>query len=183
MRVLFLLLLSLGLISLVHGQAGIRAGLSSSNITNSNVNARLGAHGGVYYRLELGFFAIEPGVQFSQKGFRGNDRNTGKIIYERFNYVDAPLLIRINFFPDIHLFVGPQMSWLMSRKYELEGVVDTNMETFPKTEFGGVGGIGIHLPYGLNVQASFDIARNDLGENYPNRRNKGLKLSLGFDFF
>ncbi len=183
MRFFFIGLFLLGIIGFAHGQAGIRAGLSSSNITNSNVNARLGGHGGVYYRLELGFFAVEPGVQFSQKGFRGNDRNTGKIIYERFNYVDAPLLIRFNFFPEINLFVGPQMSWLMSRKYELEGVVDTNMEAFPATEIGGVGGIGIHLPYGFNIQASFEVAKNDLGEYYPRRKNKAFKLSLGFDLF
>jgi len=183
MRFFLIVLISIGFFGFAQGQVGIRAGLSSSNITNSNVNARLGAHGGAYYRLELGFFALEPGVQFSQRGFRGNDRNTGKVSYERLNYVDAPLLIRFNFFPDINLFVGPQMSWLMSRKYELEGLVDTNMEGFPKTEFGGVGGIGIHLPYGLNVQVSFDIAKNDLGDIYSNRKNKTLKLSVGFDLF
>lgn len=183
MRFFLIWLFSFLFIGFVHGQAGIRAGLSSSNITNSNVNARLGAHGGVYYRLELGFFAVEPGVQFSQKGFRGNDRNTGKVVFERFNYVDAPLLIRFNFFPEINLFVGPQMSWLMSRKYELEGLVDTNTETFPQTEFGGVGGIGIHLPYGMNLQASFGIAKNDLGDSYPRRKNKVFKLSFGFDLY
>jgi hypothetical protein len=183
MRFFLIVLFSIGFISFVQGQAGIRAGLSSSNITNSNVNARLGAHGGVYYRLELGFFAVEPGVQFSQKGFRGNDRATGKVIYERFNYVDAPLLIRFNFFPDINLFVGPQMSWLISRKYELEGVTDTSMDSLPSTEIGGVGGIGIHLDYGINIQASFGISKNDLGDLYPNRENKVFKLSLGFDLY
>lgn len=183
MRYFLIMLFSIGFIGFVQGQAGIRAGLSTSNITNSNVNARLGMHGGAYYRLELGFFALEPSIEFSQKGFRGNDRNTGKVLFERFNYVDAPLLIRFNFFPEINLFVGPQMSWLMSRKYELDGAVDTNMENLPATEFGGVGGIGIHLPYGLNVQASFGIAKNDLAALYPNRENKVFKLSIGFDLF
>lgn len=183
MRVFLVVLFSIGIIGFVQGQAGIRAGLSSSNITNSNVNARLGAHVGAYYRLELGFFALEPGVQFSQKGFRGNDRNTGKVIYERLNYVDAPFLIRFNFFPDINLFVGPQMSWLISRKYESDGVAVTDMETFPSTEFGGVGGIGIHLPYGVNLQASFEVSKNDLGDLYPNRENKVFKLSIGYEFY
>ncbi|MBN3584459.1 PorT family protein [Algoriphagus aestuarii] len=183
MRCFLSLVFFLGFVAFANGQAGIRAGLSSSDITNSNVHARLGAHAGVYYRQELGFFAIEPGVQFSQRGFRGNDRDTGKRTFERLNYVDAPLLIRFNFFPEINLFIGPQLSFLMSRKYEFEGFVDTNKEPFPKTEFGGVGGIGIHLPYGMNIQATFDVSKNDLGDYYPDRKNKVFKLSLGYDFF
>ncbi|EAZ80339.1 porin family protein [Algoriphagus machipongonensis] len=165
------------------GQAGIRAGMSSGNFTNSNYKAMLGIHGGVYYRAELGFISIEPGVQFAQRGSKRNDGQTGKVITERLNYVDAPLLFRINFLPEVHLFVGPQASFLISRKYEFEGDVDTNSEAFPKTEFGGVGGIGVSFPYGVNFQVSFDIAKTDLGDYYPDKRNKVLKLSLAFDLY
>ncbi|MBN7817813.1 porin family protein [Algoriphagus pacificus] len=183
MRLFLICIFSIGLLSWANAQPGVRAGLSSGNLTDTNYNAILGIHGGLYYNLNLGFIGVEPGIQFAQKGYRGNDRNTGKVSHERLNYVDVPLLLRFNFLPEVNLFVGPQVSFLMSRKYELDGFVDTSTEAFTKNEFGGVGGIGVNFPYGVNFQVSFDIAKTDLGDNYVNKHNKVFKMSLGFDFF
>lgn len=181
MKKLFLFISVFGLFFVANAQVGLRAGLSSGNFSDTNFNAKLGYHVGGYYRLGTGFISVEPGVQYSTKGYEGNEAATGAVISEKLSYVDIPLLIRLNVYPFLNLFAGPQASFLLARKYELGSITDTSTEVIRGYDLGGVVGLSINIPAGINFQISYDLGLTDL--NYYNRdvKNRVLKLSLGID--
>ena len=183
MKKLLILFFSIGIFGSAQAQLfGVRAGLSSANFSETNYNAKVGFHVGGYYRYEIDNFAIEPGIQFSQKGYESNEKTTGLVIDERLNYLDFPLLFRYDVIPVLNIFAGPQASFLLSRKYELAGVTSTSTEVIRGYDFGGVIGIGAYITGGINLQLSYDFGL--IGLNYFNTdvKNQVLKISAGFDF-
>lgn len=183
MKKLLILFFTIGIFGSAQAQLfGVRAGLSSANFSDTNYNAKVGAHVGFYYWYELGNFAIEPGIQFSQKGYESNEKSTGLVIDERLNYLDFPLLFRVDIIPVLNVFAGPQASFLLSRKYELAGVTSTSTDVIRGYDFGGLVGMSAYLPGGVNLQLSYDFGL--IGLNYFNTdvKNQVLKISAGFDF-
>ncbi|MBN3584458.1 PorT family protein [Algoriphagus aestuarii] len=181
MKKFLFLILSIGFISTAQAQFGLRAGLNSSNFSDTNFDTKMGFHAGAYYKLGVGILSIEPGVQFSQKGYEGTDGTTGDEINERLNYIDVPVLVRFNFLPAVNVFAGPQGSVLISRNYDLGGTSSTSTEVVKGYDIGGVVGVGVNLPLGLNVQASYDIGFSNLNYFNTDVKNRVLKLSLGID--
>jgi hypothetical protein len=181
MKKLFLFSVAFGLFFAANAQFGIRAGLSSSNFSDTNFNAKLGFHAGGYYRLGTGFISVEPGVQYSIKGYEGNVKTTGAVISEKLNYVDIPVLIRLNIYPFLNVFAGPQASLLLSRKYELDGNTDTSTEVISGYDLGGVVGLGVSLVSGINFQISYDLGLKSLNYYNADVKNRVLKLSVGID--
>lgn len=184
MKKLLVFVFALGLFSTAQAQFGVRAGLSSANFSDFDSNPLLGFHVGAYYKKDLGFISLEPGIQFSQKGHeRIASIGDGGVKSDRLNYVDIPVLIRVNFLPFLNVFAGPQGSVLVSRKLEfLDGSTDTSTEPIKGYDIAGVVGVGANLPLGLNAQVSYDIGFQSL--NYYNQdvKNNVLKISIGYDF-
>ena len=181
MKKFLLLVFALGFFGTAQAQFGVRAGFSSPNLVKTNFDANPGFHAGVYFRKELGFIAIEPGLQYAQKGYTTDIGPAGEIT-ERLNYVDLPLLVRWNFLPILNVFAGPQGSILVSRKYETAGNTDTSTEPVKGYDIAGVVGVGVKLPLNLNAQVSYDFGLQNL--NYYNQdvKNNVLKISVGIDF-
>ncbi|WP_373400048.1 porin family protein [Algoriphagus halophilus] len=179
-KVLFLIL-TLGFIGAAQAQFGLRAGLSSANFSNTNYDAKLGFHAGGYYKFDLGIFAVEPGIQYSQRGYEGVESSSGDEINEKLNYIDVPVLVRFDFLPIVNVFAGPQASILASRKYSLGGNTSTSTDVIRGYDVGGVVGVGVNLPLGFNVQASYDFGLTSLNYFDTNVKNRLLKLSLGID--
>ena len=169
----------LGLAWNAQAQFGIRAGYSSANFSDTNFSPRSGFHGGVYYTTGSELIKIEPGLQFAQKGYTGKD-DMGVAIDEQLNYLDLPVLIRLNLLPMFNVFAGPQASFLLSRNYQLGAVTSNSMEVLAGYDLGGVVGAQVNLPLGLNLQASYDIGTKSLNYFNTDVKNRVFKVSLGF---
>ena len=169
----------LGLAGSAYAQFGFRAGYSSANFSDTNFSPKTGFHAGVYYTAGSEFIKIEPGLQFSQKGYTGNG-NMGAAIDEQLNYLDMPVLIRLNLLPMVNVFAGPQASFLLSRNYQLGAVTSNSMEVLAGYDLGGVVGAQFNLPLGLNLQASYDIGMKSLNYFNTDVKNRVFKVSLGF---
>jgi hypothetical protein len=184
MKKLLVLVFALGFLGTAQAQFGVRAGFSSANFSDFDSDPLAGFHAGVYYKKELGFVSIEPGIQYSQKGHeRVGSTGVNAVKNDRLNYIDVPVLLRVNFLPFLNVFAGPQGSVLVSRKLEfLNGDTDTSTEPIKGYDIAGVVGIGANLPLGLNAQVSYDIGLQSV--NYYNQdvKNNVLKISLGYDF-
>jgi hypothetical protein len=165
----------------VNAQFGIRAGYSSSNFSDTNFEARSGLHAGIYYTAGSSFVKVEPGIQFAQKGYQGKD-DMGISIDEELNYLDIPVLVRLNLLPMINVFAGPQASFLISRNYQLGMITSNSQEVLSAYDLGGVVGAQFKLPMGLNVQASYDIGLKSLNYYNTDVKNSSFKLSLGYSF-
>ncbi len=181
MKKFLFLILSIGLFSSAQAQFGLRAGLSSTNFSDTNFEEKAGFHAGVYYRKDLGFLSLEPGVQYSQKGYKSSLVGSNAEVKERLDYIDVPILLRANFFPFLNVFAGPQASILASRKYEIGSSIDTSTEPVRGYDIGGVVGVGANLPLNLNVQLSYDFGLTSLNYFNSDVKNRVLKLSLGID--
>ncbi|PZX56565.1 outer membrane beta-barrel protein [Algoriphagus chordae] len=184
MKKLLVFIFALGFFGTAQAQFGVRAGYSGANFSDFDSDAIGGFHAGAYFRKDLGFISVEPGVYYSQKGHTRNESQIAPVVkQDRLNYVDIPVLVRVNFLPFLNVFAGPQGSVLVSRKLEYEdGSSDTSMDPIKGYDISGVVGLGANLPLGLNAQVSYDIGFQSV--NYYNQdvKNNVLKISLGFDF-
>lgn len=184
MKNILAFILFLGLFTTANAQFGIRAGYSSANFSDFGSDPISGIHAGAYYKFGSGFLDVEPGIQYSQKGHvRVGDTGTPPVKSDRLNYIDVPVLLRVNFLPFLNVFAGPQASILASRKLEYEGGGnETSTEPIKGYDLAGVVGVGANLPLGLNAQVSYDIGFQSV--NYYNQdvKNNVFKISLGYDF-
>ena len=184
MKKLLVIVFALGFFGTAQAQFGARAGFSSANFSDFDSDPLAGFHIGAYYKKDLGFISVEPGIQYSQKGHeRIGATGTPAVKNDRLNYVDVPVLVRVNFLPFLNVFAGPQGSVLVSRKLEyVDGSTETSTEPIKGYDIAGVVGVGANLPLGLNAQVSYDIGFQSA--NYYNQdvKNNVLKISLGYDF-
>ncbi len=183
MKKLLVLVFALGFLGTAQAQFGIRAGFSSANFSDFDSDAIAGFHVGGYYKKDLGFVSVEPGLQFSQKGYQRNSTTGHTTKNDRINYVDIPVLVRVNFLPFLNVFAGPQGSLLVSRNMELvNGDTVTDTEPIRGYDIAGVVGVGANLPFGLNAQLSYDIGFQSVQYYDQDVKNNVFKISVGYDF-
>ncbi|PSK97933.1 porin family protein [Cecembia rubra] len=176
---LITLLLCLIVSSEVFAQFGVRAGANISNFQGFDYESRIGMHLGAYYDLDLNSgFSIEPGLFFSQKGFKSNNLE----IKENVNYIDIPVLVRYHFEDIFNVFAGPQGSLTLSRNYSEGNFSSKDKNILRGYDFAAVLGAGIKLPYDMNFQLSYDFGLLNLNYFDQNVKNRAFKISVGKSF-
>ncbi|HLU87674.1 MAG TPA: porin family protein [Taishania sp.] len=179
---------------------GLKAGLNISNIwdtesENFSADPKAGFAGGAFVSIPLGrLFAIQPEVMFSQKGFRGSGSFL-TIPYEvqrTTNHIDIPILFAVRPFSFVSVFVGPQISFLVSQNDKLTFGNNTiqNTEQFENDNWRK-NMLGIHMGLDFNIRhfvisprASLDFQDNkgDGTSSDPRYKNFLIQLTLGYRF-
>ncbi len=193
---------------------GIRAGANLSNLSgdltdDSRFNNKLGYHAGITANFPISadnFFSIQPELLYSNKGFKNNpedfDRNGTRITREgsvNFNYLELPLLARINAGP-LYFEAGPQASYLLGIRDNTEQtpLISTGDRISPdgmnRFELGYAAGIGFGMPNGISAgvryTSGFNRILNDNNNNSTtyfdgdlrNARHSVFMFTLGFAF-
>ena len=144
-------------------KAGIRAGLSSTDImpgdlviTNQdgldefkfNVsNATYGLHFGAFAQAKIGGFFIQPEVLFNSNTVDFTVEDLGSLsntaFQEKYQYLDIPVMMGLKFGP-LRLQAGPVAHVFISSKSDLVPV-DGYEQNFESTSFGYQAGIGLDL--------------------------------------
>lgn len=163
---------------------------------------RPGFYAGVYATLPLGnSFAIEPGINYSEKGsvLRGtlpfpaldflNANVTGTA---RLAYVDVPVLAKVFVTPGLYFYAGPQASFLVSGKARVEAGAlgfsaykqDFDISNqLRKVDFAAVGGLGYQFENGLGLSAGYDYGLTSLDTgNRFDAQNRVIKVGANFSF-
>lgn len=182
MRKILLAFFLLGMTVSAQAQFGVRAGFNSANFSDTNFDAKSGFHIGAYYSIGAGFLTVEPGIQYSQKGYQGTEAVTGKSVDEKLGYIDIPVLVRVNLIPAINVFAGPQASLFASSEYKLGDETFDSSEAIKGYDIGGVVGAQVKLPLGFNVQANYDFGLSSLNYYDADVKNQVFKISLGYTF-
>jgi len=182
MRKVLLPFFLFSIIATAQAQVGIRAGFNSANFSNTNFEAKSGFHIGGYYTFDAGLVSVEPGIQYSQKGYKGTEAPSGKSIDEQLGYIDIPVLFRVNLIPAVNIFAGPQASLLVSSVYEIGEDTFDSSEATKGYDLGGVIGAQVKLVHGLNAQANYDFGLSSLNYYNTNVKNQVFKISLGYTF-
>ncbi|KEO74663.1 porin family protein [Anditalea andensis] len=162
--------------------AGVRAGLSYPNLSGIDADTFTGFHAGTYFRMNfLGLWSVEPGIQYSQKGFRSLSSSQGGESSDRFHTIEVPVLVRFTLLPLVNIFAGPQASYLVGRNFS--GATSfTNTDNLRNYDLSGVVGVGLNLPLGFNLQGSYDFGLTSVNYDGLDSYNNVIKISLGKDF-
>ena len=179
---------------------GIRAGANLMNMGKFQfadqeyaTDYKVGFQAGIYGDLPMGGgFSFMPEAMFIQKGAKLEEtvgENTGTFD-AKISYIDIPVLIGYKATPELTIFAGPQVSFLLSQKSTIAVNDDpvtetTDTENFSKSLAGGAVGLGYSITPNINVNARYmmDFQKAFKDEaNQDKLKNKGFALSLGYTF-
>jgi len=177
---------------------GFKGGLSIATIIKTDDNnfsstPLYGFNGGGVILLPLGkVIALQPEILFSQKGYRATGSGlTGDFDYRRYlNFLDIPLLLRINPSKNLGIVIGPQYSYLLSTHTKFksggasyEQTVNYENDNITKNIFGGVIGLDINLDNNLFIYGRYttDFKHNngDGTSSTPAYKNQVFQVGLG----
>ncbi len=181
---------------------GLKGGLGIATIIKSNGNGfssdpLFGFNGGAVLQLPLSEIVyIQPEVLYSQKGYRatGTSLLYGDYDYRRYlNFLDIPILLRINASKEFGLVIGPQYSFLLSTHTSFKSgtanyqqTVNNENDNITKNIFGGVVGADINLQRNLFIYARYNIDfKNNNGDgtsSTPAYKNQVIQFGLGVLF-
>jgi hypothetical protein len=215
-------LIVIGLIIMNHSKAqisyGVQAGMNISNWKGDameslgnvvdlskgfiGTKSRTGIHIGAYVKVPLTEqISFEPGLFYSQKGYAMN--GDLKIDALKFlgvnasakvesNYIDIPLMLNAEVAKGLHVYAGPQFSYLTGSNLHINtsvlGISLLNKrldltDNFNRMDVAIAGGVGYAFDNGFNIKAGYDygLGKLDKNDNFK-AYNRVVKLSLGFSF-
>jgi outer membrane protein with beta-barrel domain len=177
---------------------GLKGGLNIATIIKTNddnfsSNPLLGFNGGAVLQLPLGrFIAIQPEFLFSQKGYKSTGTSLGTDYdYRKYlNFLDIPILLRINASKYFGIVIGPQYSYLLgthtvfkSGDATYQQDVQNDNSNVRKNIFGGVIGADINLNRNLFIYGRYTIDFQDNNgdgtSSTPTYKNQVFQFGIG----
>lgn len=180
---------------------GLKLGTNYSNVYDTKgeeftADAKFGLATGAFLVIPIGtFFAIQPELLLSQKGFKGSGTLLGSpyTLKRTTNYLDIPILVSFRPIKQITILAGPQYSYLMSQKDEFTyGATSIDQEkefkndNFRKNTFCFLGGVDVNINHlVVGGRLGWDVLDNkgDGTSNTPRYKNAWYQLTLGYRFF
>src|SRR6267154_1541423 len=192
MKKLLILIFCVGAIQSVMAQEvaiGIKGGLNFANVNpnqsaGATYNSRTGYHFGAFALFKLSKIGIQPEVLFSKQGSKYTFSSTN--VDANFNYINIPVILKIYLMAGLNLQVGPQIGFVSGGdvKTTIGGVTTTqNAKDFVKGADTSVAlGAGWDLPFGLNIDARYNLGVSDNGVNGSSTtfKNQVFQISAGF---
>nr|WP_294786311.1 porin family protein [uncultured Flavobacterium sp.] len=178
---------------------GVKGGFNMSNLIDSgddvnDNNVLYGFNAGFYATLPISdFVAIQPELLFTTKGAELEYNNVleGNAKF-RLNYIELPLLVRVNITKNFNLQAGGYASYLVSSKVTGDGDIafDEAIDTDDLNKFdaGIAAGVGVDFdPISIGVRYNYGLTtigkeRTIGGTTYtfPDVRNSNLTLYLSY---
>lgn len=182
----------------VNTEFGVKGGFNMSNLYQSEAddnNVLYGFNAGVYATLPISdFIAIQPEILFTTKGAE-LDYNSGIISGNskfKLNYIEVPLLVRVNITKNFNVHAGGYASYLVSSKVTGDGDVtfDEAIDTDDLNKFdaGLAAGVGVDFnPISIGLRYNYGLTtvgkeRTVAGTTYtfPDAKNSNLTLYLSY---
>lgn len=181
--------------------AGIKAGINFSNIIKTgdddfSTDFKTGFHAGLFVDINLvDRLSFMPEIMFSQKGYKADGTSLLGGAYDytlTSNFVELPLLLKVNAAPGFSIHIGPQFSFLASTTEnfkqgsdEYKSTVREDNDNLKKNIFGGVAGIDISgQTVGISAGYALDFKKNneDGSSDIPVYKNQVFQLGLTVKF-
>lgn len=186
----------------VNTEFGVKGGFNMSNLYGSGEdvddnNVLYGFNAGVYATLPISdFIAIQPEVLFTTKGAELEYDNTfsagtGNAKF-KLNYIEVPLLVRVNITKNFNVHAGGYASYLVSSKVTGNGDIDFNedidTDDLNKFDAGIAAGVGVDFnPISIGLRYNYGLTtvgkeRTIAGTTYtfPDAKNSNLTLYLSY---
>lgn len=174
-------------------KVGIKAGINYSNVYSESgddyvADGKVGFAGGVFVSIPLNqLIGIQPELLYSQKGFKTEGTFfDGKVTS---NHLDLPVHLQIKPTENISLLVGPQLSYLLSTKYEIDGLSLVDEEDLEdennRATFGISAGVDFTVQnFLISARGSWDLSKfnKDNSTSDINYKNQLFQITLGYRF-
>ncbi|OOV17522.1 porin family protein [Flavobacterium sp. LM4] len=171
---------------------GIKGGLNMSNLYTDDAddeNVLFGFNAGVYATLPVSdFVAIQPELLFTTRGSKLEYNNAlieGNAKF-KLNYIEVPLLVRVNLTKNFNIHAGGYASYLVSSKVTGEGSFNFEEEfdtdNFNKFDAGIAAGVGLDFnPISIGVRYNYGLTTivKD-GDDSSDLKNSNLSLYLSY---
>jgi len=174
---------------------GLVAGMNVANVINVNnadynTDTKLGLNIGGSVDIPIIYpLAFEGEVLYSQKGYRANTIDGD--FTQRRNFIDVPLLAKLQLTPGFNFVIGPQVSFLTSTQniyrngfsVTKEEVYSRDADGYTRSILGGVLGLGVDLGPNAELRGRYtlDLQNNDDRGSYsPQYRNQVWQIGLAF---
>lgn len=189
-----MLLAAIGLLSAISASAqrldlGFKVGANLTKINGVkfsdayNLNYQLGAFGEIDFSKNIG---IQPELLFSQttskvdSGFSSTYQNLpGQLINRnvKLNYLNIPILLRINAGNLLTFHVGPQFSVLVN---DHENLLNNSKDAFKKGDLAAVVGAQINISK-LRIYGRYNFGLSNISDvDNPNKwKSQQLQLGVG----
>lgn len=188
---LFLLVMGSQLL-VAQATVGVRAGVVSSkqevqegDITEEYAS-KLGADIAFVADFPIGILSISPEFHWLQKGGKLEDLNgTVGEVSRTFNYLEIPLLVKLNFGDKIGFFLlaGPSVGYMLNgTDKDMDGsTTDIDLDFYKRAEFGAHVGGGIALgPIKIDVRYIFGLT--DIFDDKQDIQITNSSLGAGVSF-
>lgn len=155
---------------------GVKAGLNYANFSNTEIQteAITNYHAGII--VEFGLFdnlAIQPELLYSTVG-ASYDTAVSDFKNE-LGYISIPVLAKFNLSDALFLEAGPQGSFLLSKKDEV------NINKYNTFDFSLNAGLGVNLTKNLFVSARYNLGVTEIARD-ADAKNSVFQLSAGILF-
>lgn len=179
---------------------GVKGGVNFSNIIKTNdkdfnTEFKPGLNAGLFVDIPIvKQLSFAPELMFSQKGYKtsGNSLLGGPNEYSvTTNFIEVPILAKINPTSNFSIYAGPQVSFLVSTKEKFttgsasyENTIRNENDNLKKSLVGGVIGVGIGLTNQLSLQARYALDFQKNNENgsteTPIYKNQVIQTGLAY---
>ena len=196
-KILLLTVFTMVSVYTVYGQVevavGIKGGLNFATVNTSSLNAaynsHTGFHAGAFALFKFTKIGIQPELVYSQQGstVKINTQNFNS----NFNYLNIPILLKLYLVGGLNLQAGPQFGFLMSANgpngVDVSGNVTTGdiKNQLKSSDISVAMGAGWDLPFGLNIDARYNLGTSDINNNASAQaaKNQVFQLSVGYKLF
>lgn len=172
---------------------GIKAGINYSNVYSESgdgyvADGKVGFAGGVFVSIPLNeLIGVQPELLYSQKGFKTEGTFFDGQITS--SYLDLPIHLQIKPTENISILAGPQFSYLLSTKYELNGFSAIDEEDLDDNNNKATVGISAGVDFEvqnflISARGSWDLSKvnKDNSTSNINYKNQLFQITLGYKF-
>ncbi len=156
---------------------GLKAGANISTFDDKEADNITAFHGGAFALFKLTKFGIQPELLFSQQGSKVNDFDL------KTSYVTIPVMLKLYLIGGLNLQAGPQFGFLTKAELENQNYKDA----FKSSDLSANVGLGWDLPFGLTVDARYNIGLSDVGDDDDvftgSLKSRVIQLSVGYKIF
>lgn len=171
-----------------HTRFGFRGGgiISKQDYEGPNLaenpESKFGLDLGLVVAIPIGggFFMVQPELHFLQKGYQIDDADIYGDVTSTLNYLELPVLARVNFGGSVKLFAfaGPSVGYLISGTYE-----DDNGSLDPKdylddVEYSGHIGAGVGIGT-FEIDIRYMAGLNDISDSDDIQDVKNSSVGIG----
>lgn len=171
-----------------HTRFGIRAGgvISKTDFESSNPaedpESKFGGDLAILAAFPIGggFFTLQPELHWLQKGYKIADVNNGDDIISTLNYLELPLLLRVNFGGSLRVFAfaGPSIGYLLSGEISDGTFTRDAADYLDAIEYSGHLGLGVGLGT-FEVDIRYMAGLSDISDTQDLSDVKNSSLGAG----